>query len=1140
MRPSYHTDKKMQEKNHDPYDFFGAVGALYGDDTSIIRGHPDIPPLGREDLGGGGSAPYTVWAGGIYDPVGKTPKIGVYFCPGLIGADLLRAVIDPLDYPATRRWGKNLGRGAITTHRVIFGESDHGTVEEQIARIYEIEQATGLQFSVLVYSGSTDPSHIRLAGVDPSWVQPGKSLHTYISLQDDQMVGTSKTDEARWLEAMRLLCVAMGGDPAIVDVARRMRVPGVVAGAPGMPRAHGVRLQALARAPAHARYYIEEVITGLKTYLQSQGIYDPTEAYHSLQIAEIIGKTDPEVAARIRVTRHITPEQQAIVTAITGRGAALRRDVINPATMIRTASGESVRLDRLAADLEPGGATISVYCPMHANIQSPAATVGRDPDGVPSIHCFSACGCHYRAEEPLVFGFGATGATPRETGDDAVRVAPTSLRRREKIGATQTEDINIPGLKVEHHRIHVRYLSEWLPDHLDELLQPGEVLAVRSPWDTGKTSSIKCYLDTAGAAVAVAHRVAIIRSMAGTWGLETYDVDAGAARVATTVDSLWRVPLFSFLSDWTPTERQIDVLFVDEAAQALRHLVGETVGAMSPKVLSHLRALLEQAKHTILADADLDEDTLKTLALLAPGKVVHLVENTYRDTTRNAKMHPDREGLEADAIEAYRSGKTVGYATLGSPDHAAAIARQLRKADPSREVRIYSQDTSRLAEVQKELVDVNTAVTKYGAVVWTPTVGSGVDIALRDHFDLVYLDAPSHDVTAAEALQQALRVRNPSDRQLRIWADPRKRNRPTDPEVIRRRALSCAGKTREAFGKEVPEYPLAVLSSTQPGHYDPLDPVHLDIWCRALADRHRQTNDLRKAVLARLEEAGIAVEWAQPTDAAVKKSTRADRSEARREAEVDRAERIAAAEEMTVEDARKVERARVATQEEQDAAERAVLQHFYGKKPDADLVIKDRRGRLRPKVIAFSAFLLAWVDDKRTALMADLPGLDSRLHAGVRGHYIRAKLIERVLRLYGIKGTPLVPGCEFYATIEPPPDLPAKIKLLAPLLEQYLGVRLRPKLYRGAQVAPLDFIGLLSSILGRVGVKLDREEKKVDGHKARRYRISEASVSEMVELSRAARERMSEALDRIVNDGTPADEEFDIDDLIGGYGCQKP
>ena len=1047
-------------------------------------------------------------------------------------------------------------------------EIDHLPRAEQERLYAQLEVETGLRWALKTFSG-------------------GKSVHALLSF--DRLV--EPTDPIRE-EVQHLLIAILDGDPAIEDPGRLTRLPGWV-------DPEGRREQPVVHLDNTAHFAPEDIRDRLRAYAVRLGQRDLQTSVDALKVAKRLDDaaraprttTDPHIAPqdaldlvqKLHDTR-FDPNPEDVELAKTG--ASILRLAARVHSAAEKASGyadlemrehadllretwQCVDDDDLSlayamlgkfdphpyvsgagsgtthngvyrvplTELEPfkkearGTRVVPPCCGLGGSGRTDgAAQVMSAPGESPRLWCHRCAHVVMAEVEPIVYGFRALELTsPGYT---------TPLNKEQESGVTGTTLI----------KVNEKRLTDAIPAPLGLVGDEGGILLIRSPQETGKTHlgdliAKECKQRWPGEAqVAPTHRVALVRNLAGRLGYETYDVDPRAQCVATTLDSIGRIPTYTVNDDGMLNDRQFSFVFLDEVSQLLRHAVGGTIGADAPMVISKLKNIIAQARYIIAADADADDNVVEILRMLAPTRKVVVVDNEWRPDDRGACLYADRNDHLHDFIEDVKGGLKVAYFTCGGPKRAATVAEMVKEARNDVMCRVYSSDTSKLPEVQDELAEINEATAKYAVLVATPTLGSGVDIQDPD-FDRVYLDVPSHDVGADEAVQLGFRVRNPKDRVWRVWVDHRRRSREVYPTRIRSELLDIRRQTEGAIAKRYNNSP--VIRQVTATELAPVDALHLNLYCRARAHVHRQTNGLRRAMQARLEEAGFTLTEKKGGNPSAIKATREAKKEAKETVVLERAKRIVAAKDITIEEARLIKRARRASQEEFDASEKSHISHFYGAEPDVELVLEDDRGKLRPKISLLAIYLLARDGAHKEALVRDVQGVNKGLTALLRGKYIAAIVLKALLKLYGVAGELE----EYQEQIKPVPDFAQQVKSLLPLLWRYLRIKPRPKTKtvggKKVRLADIDHIDLLSRTMGKFGLKLNGVPTKVDGKTVRVYIIDTELACHRIELAEAAGNRLKQALLELEKAGeqgrwTLADEDIDLREMFGKVEPAEP
>ena len=200
MIRNYITKEESKKKSPFYYTYFRAIGYAPGaefvvsarrDRETIVffgkLGDDDISELRESRNGGRGKDGVTNWI----------PSRRVTFDRL---QQLARDGFNVFSHPNHLKGG--LGNKHAQGFTALFCEWDDLPLDDQRARITEIESQLGLTPAAVVFSGS-------------------KSLHTYYRISDECDAGT-------WQRLNRKLAIVANSDPAICSLARAMRLPGVL------------------------------------------------------------------------------------------------------------------------------------------------------------------------------------------------------------------------------------------------------------------------------------------------------------------------------------------------------------------------------------------------------------------------------------------------------------------------------------------------------------------------------------------------------------------------------------------------------------------------------------------------------------------------------------------------------------------------------------------------------------------------------------------------------------------------------------------------------------------------------------------------------------------------------------------------
>lgn len=227
---------------------------------AVYCGVPDVAPQITADRKRLADFPLHTWSGDIPGVLGRFWVVRPYW-----SAACLQGHVD-ID---SRR---GLTQEDVGLYPVVYGERDDVPVAAQAGRLDEVTGVTGLRPSLVVVSGDARPESIAVADVRPEVVRPGKSLHAYWALHG----GTTREMAARIGVA---IAVTLRGDPSVVDAARVMRLPGVVARLDG-----DVRIQTVLLAEQVA-YDAADFLDRLTNLAAREGVADVDAAYRALVFA---------------------------------------------------------------------------------------------------------------------------------------------------------------------------------------------------------------------------------------------------------------------------------------------------------------------------------------------------------------------------------------------------------------------------------------------------------------------------------------------------------------------------------------------------------------------------------------------------------------------------------------------------------------------------------------------------------------------------------------------------------------------------------------------------------------------------------------------------------------------------------------
>jgi Domain of unknown function (DUF3854)/Origin of replication binding protein len=321
--------------------------------------------------------------------------------------------------------------------------------------------------------------------------------------------------------------------------------------------------------------------------------------------------------------------------------------------------------------------------------------------------------------------------------------------------------------------------------HISDLPEEG-IIAIASPKGTGKTKFIGQQVKDTERAILASHRVALARHLCERLDMDYRgDLDkvkggdfiAGGSytfRIGSCIDSLLAFDPEKF--------RGCD-LIVDEVCQVLRHLLTSSTcnkEGKRPALLARFRDLVQSARRIIVADADLDDQTLHYLKELRQESEIFLIRNDHAAQGYPALFleAPDRTSICEKLIQDIQSQEPgqVIYVATDSRTTSKTVFGLIAQIYPDKRSLLINADTSG-GEDERAFIsnpDKVLEANDYDIVICSPSVATGTSIEVQDIVTKVYGIFQGVSGTDADIAQSLARVRQPVDRV--IWCAPTGRN----------------------------------------------------------------------------------------------------------------------------------------------------------------------------------------------------------------------------------------------------------------------------------------------------------------------------------------------------------------------------
>jgi hypothetical protein len=321
-------------------------------------------------------------------------------------------------------------------------------------------------------------------------------------------------------------------------------------------------------------------------------------------------------------------------------------------------------------------------------------------------------------------------------------------------------------------------------------------------------------------------------------------------RVVVQLDSLKRLAPRA-----TGFAEPFDLVVLDELESVLAYMQSYTLMGKRRCVWETFRHYVSTAHQVIAADADLGERGMAFLR--STRSTVDVFWNTQKTDNKDYHIVPDRSLLIERIKVLVRKHKKVAVPT-NSNKIAKQIQNEIAKAFPDAKVLLYNSEGD--DKVNRDVGHCNEIWPEYDVVIYTPTIGCGVDFCAK-HFDVVcgFGVNSNRSNTAREFLQQIGRIRNVKDNTVYLWLSPRMAagtaRLPTELGVLREYVIANT-ELLQKFGGEIVRI--------RPAHFETLDrygwvldpDTYTEILLYNVQERHASSNDFYALVLDGLKNRG--------------------------------------------------------------------------------------------------------------------------------------------------------------------------------------------------------------------------------------------------------------------------------------------
>jgi hypothetical protein len=558
-------------------------------------------------------------------------------------------------------------------------------------------------------------------------------------------------------------------------------------------------------------------------------------------------------------------------------------------------------------------------------------------------------------------------------------------------GVTAWEQARSAALPLEHWLIwqHLSHRLTYPVDrrvttqdlstlNLQDIPEEG-IVAIASGKGTGKTKLIAQAIAQTENVLSAGHRVALMRNLCDRLRLDYRgDLDKANGRFFTGGGYTLRIGFcVDSLLAIDPQQFQSCDLVVDEVVQVLRHLLTSSTCAKDgkrPALLARFRDLVRSARRVIVADADLDNASLRYLQNLRgenPSDAsVFLIQNDYQTTGYPVAFIecPTRSVIVKKlllSVSKLQPGKVVLVVT-DTKKASKLIAAQLQKQYAHLRILVINSETSSCPDEREFITTPDLVLLRqeYDVVIASPSMATGVSIESQGAIAEVFGVFNGCSATDADMAQALDRVREPVPRT--VWCAELGSNyspvsRATNAIQIKQDLLEQTTATTQIVRSSLRSDSLGAIAN-----YDWRSDPNVNLWAAMSAAQNQSMSRLRTALLVRLRYEGKQVTvW----DALSDESVLAVLKQVRAEIDHQDAVALVAAPVLNAVQFLVLEQKESHSPEEARAIARFFFCQFYCIPPEEltiEQVLDDRGGRFRGEILNLEAQVFSTVAVNRS------------------------------------------------------------------------------------------------------------------------------------------------------------------------------
>jgi hypothetical protein len=646
--------------------------------------------------------------------------------------------------------------------------------------------------------------------------------------------------------------------------------------------------------------------------------------------------------------------------------------------------------------------------------------------------------------------------------------------------ADQVKDVALRQVQPDL-RVNLRYISDVEIAQLERF----SALMIKSALGTGKTelvprllARLRELLGYEPRALIITHRTALAKNIANRLNFECYkELDSKAMRSAgvslrdapqlvISFDSLWKIAV---VKEALP---KYDIVVVDEINQFMPHLAGGTMKGSEPeRAYKVLRQVVKEARLFVGLDAHLTDTPVEFVRQLRAGgpQSVGVIVNDYVVQRGKLTIHANISQVIRRAIELIDEEAGPVVIPVGTKNLAKRLYRMMGERYGKDAVRVIHGHNSESRESQQFIARINAELPKLRVLIYSSSLGTGIDITspVRGVCALF----PTRPHTPADYHQMIMRCRQADERH--VWVQRADGSTETKWEEIYRLYEGAAMATAGLC--EFDDYGVLAVTS--------IHKAMLKLLAKLQAERNEQSNDPLSYFVALAKHEGYEIDF---SDAAEDDSIKADLSDAGRKVKAEEKEGRRRAKSISHDEYQVYQQAGNVTDEIRYGHDRYKIEDVVGlewtDQLDDDLESSQKREALRRFADLETPAEELKAKDRAEASTPE--GWGGVLLMKRKHFTMQAELINEALRLVYRDG--LDDGCKIPLRAE---DIEERLGDFAQRREKEL---MRALGWRSNQSR--NAVPLLRWMLGRVGLRLNKARRMVNGARVGEYWLDEETL----------------------------------------------